>query len=321
MGAASIRIRDFTRINHLEFHGLKVDEDPQEIVDEVYKIVKIMGVSPVELAAYQLKGTFLDHFFPVEMRETKVLELINLHQGNMCEKEYILKFTQLAKYSPTMVADSRARMKKKIKERARKSKRERTGDGDFSHSRSGGHSRSQFQKKFSSQGSSNVSAPKLNKDKLSNPKPQLSGGSVSFIPVCQKDIDCETPTLEVVPIVKEFREVYPNDLLGIQVDPKKIEAFTQKKVKFLWSKACEKSFKELKDMLTLDIIVTLLEGSHGSVVYYDASQIGRGCVLMQHKKVIAYALRQLKGGKKDLVLMFMVWPNWVFALLIPLKVV
>uniref|UniRef100_M1E052 Gag-pol polyprotein n=1 Tax=Solanum tuberosum TaxID=4113 RepID=M1E052_SOLTU len=33
------KIRDFTRMNPSEFHGSKVEEDPQEFIDEVYKIV------------------------------------------------------------------------------------------------------------------------------------------------------------------------------------------------------------------------------------------------------------------------------------------
>ena len=47
------------RINPSVFHGSKVDEDPQEFIDEVYKILSIMGVGPnekAELAAYQLEG-------------------------------------------------------------------------------------------------------------------------------------------------------------------------------------------------------------------------------------------------------------------------
>ncbi|WMV29248.1 hypothetical protein MTR67_022633 [Solanum verrucosum] len=59
LGTAVIRVREFTRMNPLEFHGLKVCEDPQEFVYEIYKIVEIMEVSIVEkaeLSAYQLKG-------------------------------------------------------------------------------------------------------------------------------------------------------------------------------------------------------------------------------------------------------------------------
>ena len=39
-------------------------------------------------------------------------EFINIRQGSMSVKEYSLKFTQLSKHAPTMVADSRAKMNK-----------------------------------------------------------------------------------------------------------------------------------------------------------------------------------------------------------------
>uniref|UniRef100_M1DR41 Uncharacterized protein n=1 Tax=Solanum tuberosum TaxID=4113 RepID=M1DR41_SOLTU len=47
MGTSMTRIREFTWINLPEFHGSKVDEYPQEFIDEVYKIVGIMGLSTV----------------------------------------------------------------------------------------------------------------------------------------------------------------------------------------------------------------------------------------------------------------------------------
>src|SRR5688572_8712493 len=106
------RVRDFTRMNPPEFHGSKVDEDPQAFIDEVSRVVTIMaGTSEerAELAAYQLKGVaqiwfeqwkelregdapprwnesktaFLDHFIPLELREAKMREFMNLKQGNM----------------------------------------------------------------------------------------------------------------------------------------------------------------------------------------------------------------------------------------------
>ena len=39
-------------------------------------------------------------------------EFINLRQGDMILKEYTLKFTQLSKYAPAMVVDSKAKIKK-----------------------------------------------------------------------------------------------------------------------------------------------------------------------------------------------------------------
>lgn len=53
------RVRDFMRMNPPKFYGSKVDEDPQEFIDEVYKVLAIMDVrseEKAELAADQLKG-------------------------------------------------------------------------------------------------------------------------------------------------------------------------------------------------------------------------------------------------------------------------
>ncbi|XP_055825507.1 uncharacterized protein LOC129894036 [Solanum dulcamara] len=53
------RVRDLARVNPLEFCDSKVDEDPKEFIDEVYKVVDIIGVTleeKAELAAYKLKG-------------------------------------------------------------------------------------------------------------------------------------------------------------------------------------------------------------------------------------------------------------------------
>ncbi|WMV51370.1 hypothetical protein MTR67_044755 [Solanum verrucosum] len=115
------------------------------------------------------------------MREEKVLEFISILQENISVKKYALKFTQLAMYALTMVADPRARMSKfvsdisnlvvkecltsmsikemviyclmihaqqieeeKLKERAKKSKRAMISDDDFSYSRSDGQRCLQF---------------------------------------------------------------------------------------------------------------------------------------------------------------------------------
>nr|GFC01220.1 putative reverse transcriptase domain-containing protein [Tanacetum cinerariifolium] len=64
--------------------------------------------------------------------------------------------------------------------------------------------------------------------------------------------------------------------------------------KFIWNEEREKSFEELKQCLVSAPVLTLLSGSGGFQIYSDASKKGLGCVLMQHRKVIAYASRQLK---------------------------
>ncbi|XP_070018277.1 uncharacterized protein [Nicotiana sylvestris] len=74
---------------------------------------------------------------------------------------------------------------------------------------------------------------------------------------------------------------------------------THKRAKFQWTEACEQSFQELKKRLTTTPVLTLSDGTEGYVVYYDASRIGLGCVLMQHGKVIAYVSRQLRKHEQN----------------------
>ncbi|XP_049358703.1 uncharacterized protein LOC125823359 [Solanum verrucosum] len=115
---AASRLRDFVRMNPSIFLGSRIGEDPQGFLDEIYKIVDAMGVSSrekAELASYQLKEVaqiwytqwkenrpeeavpiewekfkeaFLGKYFPLEKRECKIEEFINLRQGNMSVDEY-----------------------------------------------------------------------------------------------------------------------------------------------------------------------------------------------------------------------------------------
>ncbi|GKA65647.1 reverse transcriptase domain-containing protein [Tanacetum coccineum] len=93
---------------------------------------------------------------------------------------------------------------------------------------------------------------------------------------------------------------------GIHVDPSKIEAIaksltilTQKSKTFDWGEEQEKAFQTLKDKLCNAPVLALLDTPEDFVVYYDASGLGLGCVLMQRGKVIAYASRQLKIHEKN----------------------
>lgn len=52
--------------------------------------------------------TFLERFFPRELREAKAADFINLRQNSMTVQEYALEFTQLSKYALEMVTDQRA---------------------------------------------------------------------------------------------------------------------------------------------------------------------------------------------------------------------
>ncbi|GJS79908.1 reverse transcriptase domain-containing protein [Tanacetum coccineum] len=88
---------------------------------------------------------------------------------------------------------------------------------------------------------------------------------------------------------------------GIHVDPSKIEAIKNWKA-LRTSTEGEKqelAFQTLKDKLCNAPVLALPDGPEDFVVYYDASGIGLGCVLMQRGKVIAYASRQLKIHEKN----------------------
>ena len=61
----------------------------------------------------------------------------------------------------------------------------------------------------------------------------------------------------------------------------------------------ERSFQILKDRLTSALVLNLREGTKGFIVYFDASWVGLGCVIMQHRKVVGYASRQLKVHERN----------------------
>lgn len=68
----------------------------------------------------------------------------------------------------------------------------------------------------------------------------------------------------------------------------------KKNKKFEWTEDCEKSFSELKTCLTTTPVLTLPEIYRSFDIYHDACRRGIGCVLMQARKVVAYASRQLR---------------------------
>ena len=91
---------------------------------KIFVAIGAIDIKKVELASYQLKDIahtwwkmwqdsqalrgipvtwelskidFLERFFPMEMREAKVEEFINLKQGSMIITQYSLKFVKLSK--------------------------------------------------------------------------------------------------------------------------------------------------------------------------------------------------------------------------------
>ncbi|GJS43305.1 putative reverse transcriptase domain-containing protein [Tanacetum coccineum] len=80
---------------------------------------------------------------------------------------------------------------------------------------------------------------------------------------------------------------------------KPLTLLMQKKKEFIWGEEEEEAFETLKHRVCNAPILSLPEGTKNFVVYRDASQKGLGCVLMQEKKVIAYASRKLKKHEKN----------------------
>nr|GEW75977.1 putative reverse transcriptase domain-containing protein [Tanacetum cinerariifolium] len=72
-----------------------------------------------------------------------------------------------------------------------------------------------------------------------------------------------------------------------------------KNVKFDWGEKEEAAFQLIKQKLCSAPIMALPKGLENFIVYCDASYKGLGIVLMQNKKVIAYASRQLKIHEKN----------------------
>ncbi|GKF51831.1 putative reverse transcriptase domain-containing protein, partial [Tanacetum coccineum] len=86
---------------------------------------------------------------------------------------------------------------------------------------------------------------------------------------------------------------------GFSKIAKSMTKLTQKKVKFDWGDKQESAFQLLKEKLCSAPILALPEGAENFIAYCDASHKGLGVVLMQNKKVIAYASRQLKIHEKN----------------------
>ena len=97
----------------------------------------------------------------------------------------------------------------------------------------------------------------------------------------------------------------------------------KKTVRFQWNDKCERAFEELKKRLTTAPVLTLPVDGVEFEVYSDASKEGLGCVLMQQRKVIAYASRQLKNHEKNypthdlelaaVVFALKIWRHYLFG--------
>ncbi|GJS59690.1 putative reverse transcriptase domain-containing protein [Tanacetum coccineum] len=105
--------------------------------------------------------------------------------------------------------------------------------------------------------------------------------------------------------MKEDHEVYLGLVLELLRKEKlyakfsKCEFWLHKNQKYVRGVEQEEAFQTLNNNLCDAPILTLPDGVEDFVVYYDASNQGLGCVLMQRGKVIAYTSRQLKIHEKN----------------------
>nr|GEX76775.1 hypothetical protein [Tanacetum cinerariifolium] len=113
--------------------------------------------------------------------------------------------------------------------------------------------------------------------------------------------------LEKEKLFENSRNVIYRDFSKIA---KPLTPLTQKNKKFEWGDEQETAFQTLKDMLCDASILALPEGADDFVVYYDSSDQGFGCILMQRNKVIAYPSRQLKIHENNYTTHDLDWTNY-----------
>nr|GEU86387.1 hypothetical protein [Tanacetum cinerariifolium] len=152
-------------------------------------------------------------------------------------------------------------------------------------------------------------------------RPSSSPWEAPVLFVKKKDVFMELMYKVCKPYLDKFVIVFVDDILiyskirdehvehlrhvingnEIHVDHSKIKAVKNWKALRTPSKGEEQelTFQTLKDKLCNAPVLALPNGPKDFVVYYDASGLGLGCVLMQRGKVIAYASRQLKIHEKN----------------------
>ncbi|GJU50413.1 putative reverse transcriptase domain-containing protein [Tanacetum coccineum] len=100
-------------------------------------------------------------------------------------------------------------------------------------------------------------------------------------------------------VINGLTGYYRRFIVNFSKIAKSLTILTQNCKTFNWGEEQELAFQTLKDRLCNAPVLALSDGPEDFVVYYDASRIGLGCVLMQRGKVIAYASRQLKIHEKN----------------------
>nr|GEV21570.1 putative reverse transcriptase domain-containing protein [Tanacetum cinerariifolium] len=132
-----------------------------------------------------------------------------------------------------------------------------------------------------------------------NRKYLLKGYPVFLANITTKTIKdkSEEKRLENVPIVRDFLEVFPEDLLGLP--PTRQVEFQIDLIPGAAPVARPPYRLAPSEMKEFAPILALPEGAEDFVAYCDAAHKGLGAVLMQREKVISYASRKLKIHEKN----------------------
>ncbi|GJZ96537.1 putative reverse transcriptase domain-containing protein, partial [Tanacetum coccineum] len=131
----------------------------------------------------------------------------------------------------------------------------------------------------------------------------LTNAPTVFIDMMNRIEAIKNWTAPTTPIeVRQFlglASYYRRFIKGFSLISKPLTKLTQKDKKYEWVKEEEEAFQTLKQKLCSAPILAFPKGMEDIVVYCDASLKGYGVVLMQRKKVIAYASRQLKVHEEN----------------------
>ncbi|XP_070002054.1 uncharacterized protein [Nicotiana sylvestris] len=136
----SSTVREFLHLASPLFTGSSSTEDPQDFIDQLYRVLRVMHAfvtEAVKLVSFQLRDVvvlwyeasersrgpnappaecedfskvFLAHYLPREVRESHLDQFLNLKQGDMSVRDYSHKFNSLARYAPDIVHTMRARV-------------------------------------------------------------------------------------------------------------------------------------------------------------------------------------------------------------------
>ncbi|XP_070057197.1 uncharacterized protein [Nicotiana tomentosiformis] len=210
--AINARVRDFINLDPLVFTGADPNEDPQELS---------RGEDAPLAVWHEFTEAFLHHYLLPELKRARVDRFLTLRQGNMSVREYNLQFDCLARYAPIIVAKMEDRVHQFVMgleshlfnncmsvslqpgmdisriQAYAQGVEERKQKERVDHE----HDRGQSKRARSSGPSANVDC-----------RSKMVQFQFSGEPVLEWK---ESPTIQSIPVVNEFPDVFPDELLGL----------------------------------------------------------------------------------------------------------